>query len=167
MAAYGRRPAYHGTSQATGGNPRQRFSLVLAVSGAVPFAAVCHRLQPRGSIKAPSLRPHRPCRVSRLAADSRTPPPRDSAPHLHRPLQPRAPTPRTRAALARLDKRGPTTERQRDQTPRPTRRTDPRIPPRRSMNRHFETPHALVREPVVLGPTAAAQGVDRNGIRRY
>src|SRR5436190_13948445 len=25
--------------------------------------------------------------------------------------------------------------------PRPTRRTDPRIPPRRSLNRHFETPH--------------------------
>jgi hypothetical protein len=29
-----------------------------------------------------------------------------------------------------------------DQTPRPTRRTNPRIPPRRSMNRLFETPHA-------------------------
>jgi Integrase core domain len=29
----------------------------------------------------------------------------------------------------------PAAERRRDQTPRPTRRTDPRIPPRRSMNR--------------------------------
>src|SRR5439155_20239382 len=54
----------------------------------------------------------------------------------------RAPSPRTRAALARLDPRGPATERQRHQAPRPTRRIDPRIPPRRSMNRHFETPHA-------------------------
>jgi putative transposase len=43
----------------------------------------------------------------RLAADHRPPPPRDSAPHLHRPLQQRAPPPRTRAAIARLDKRGP------------------------------------------------------------
>jgi hypothetical protein len=78
---------------------------------------------------------HRPRRVSRLAADTRPSPPRDSAPHLHRPLQPRAPSPRTRAAPARPDKRGPAAERRRDQTPRPTRRTDPRIPPRRSMNR--------------------------------
>ena len=29
------------------------------------------------------------------------------------------------------------------QAPRPTWRTDPRIPPRRSMNRHFETPQAF------------------------
>jgi hypothetical protein len=71
----------------------------------------------------------------------RRPHPRTSATHLYRPLQPRAPSPRTRAALARLDKRGPATERQRDQTPRPARRTNPRIPPRRSMNHHFETPH--------------------------
>src|SRR5713226_3727590 len=82
--------------------------------------------------------------MSRLATDRRPPPPRDSATHLHRPLQPRAPSPRTRAAPARLDKRRPAAERQRDQTPRPTRRTDPRIPPRRSMNRHFETPHGVV-----------------------
>jgi len=62
--------------------------------------------------------------------------------HLHRSLQPRAPSPRTRAPLALPDKRGPATERRRNQAPRPTRRTDPRTPPRRSMNRHFETPQA-------------------------
>jgi putative transposase len=54
-----------------------------------------------------ALRPHRPRRMSRLAADPRPPPPRDSATDLHRPLQRRTPSPRTRAALARLDKRGP------------------------------------------------------------
>jgi hypothetical protein len=47
---------------------------------------------------------------------------------------------RTRAALARLDKCGAPNDRRSDQAPRPTRRTDPRIPPHRSMNRHFETP---------------------------
>jgi transposase InsO family protein len=51
-------------------------------------------------------------------------------------------TPWTRAAHARLDKRRTATGRRRDQTPRPPRRTNPRIPPRRSMNPHFETPHA-------------------------
>ena len=51
-----RPPPYHGTSRATGGNPRQRFALVFAVSGAAAFAAVCHWLQPRGSIKAPDSR---------------------------------------------------------------------------------------------------------------
>src|SRR5262245_22368495 len=39
----------------TGRNQRQRFSLVSAVSGAVRFATGCHRLRPRGSIKAPSF----------------------------------------------------------------------------------------------------------------
>jgi hypothetical protein len=87
-----------------------------------------------------TLRPHRPRRMSRLATDHRPPPPRDGATHLHDPLQPRAPSPRTRAAPARPDKRGPATERRRNQAPRPTRRTDPRVPPRRSMIRHFETP---------------------------
>jgi hypothetical protein len=33
----------------------QRFWLVFAVSGAAAFATGCHRLQPRGSINAPSL----------------------------------------------------------------------------------------------------------------
>jgi hypothetical protein len=32
VATHGKRPAYHGTSQATGGDPRQRFSLALVVS---------------------------------------------------------------------------------------------------------------------------------------
>ncbi len=48
-----RPPPYHGTSAATVGNQRQRFSLVSAVFGAAPFAADCHRLQPRGSMRAP------------------------------------------------------------------------------------------------------------------
>src|SRR6266540_6058742 len=81
--------------------------------------------------------------MSRLAADHRTPAPRDRATHLHRPLQPRAPSPRTRTAPARTSYRHPTTEHRQDRAPRPTRRTDPRIPPRRSMNRHFETPHGI------------------------
>jgi len=45
-----RPPPYHGTSQATGRNPRQRFWRVSAVSALSRFAADCHRLQPRGSI---------------------------------------------------------------------------------------------------------------------
>jgi hypothetical protein len=48
-------PSYHGTTQATGRNPRQRFSLVWAVLEAVPFASDCHGLRPLGSIKAPRL----------------------------------------------------------------------------------------------------------------
>src|SRR6266536_4890142 len=89
-----------------------------------------------------TLRPHHPHRVSRLAVDRRPPPSRDSATHLHRALQPRAPPPRTRDALARLDKRGPAGQPRSNQAPRPTRRTNPRVPPRR-MNRHFETPQAI------------------------
>src|SRR6266508_3741969 len=92
--------------------------------------------------------------MSRLGPDHRPPPPRDSPPHLHDPLQPRAPSPRTRAASARPDKRGPAAERRRNQTPRPTRRTDPRIPPRRSMNRRFETPQDRSRSPSWLTPDA-------------
>src|SRR5438128_11383982 len=38
---------------ATGGSGWQRVWLVFAVSGSRRFAAGCHRLQPRGSIKAP------------------------------------------------------------------------------------------------------------------
>src|SRR5206468_6844938 len=49
-----RPPPYHGTSQATGGNRSQRFSLVSAALVTPRFAHDCHRLQPRGSIKAPS-----------------------------------------------------------------------------------------------------------------
>src|SRR5262249_38790361 len=89
-----------------------------------------------------ALAPHGPRGVSRLATDHRPPPPRHGATHLHRPLQPRAPTPRTRASLTGIDERGPPTEKRRDRAPRPTRRTDPRIPPRRSMSQHFETPYA-------------------------
>jgi Integrase core domain len=36
-----------------------------------------------------------------------------------------------------------TTEHRQDRAPRPARWTDPRIPPRRRMNQHFETPQAL------------------------
>jgi len=49
-----RPPPYHAVRIATGCNPRQRFGLVLAVSRLSRFAVDCHRLQPRGSIKAPS-----------------------------------------------------------------------------------------------------------------
>jgi Integrase core domain len=42
---------------------------------------------------------------------------------------------------ARTSYHHPTTKDRQDRAPRPTRRTDPRIPPRRSMNRHSETPH--------------------------
>ena len=53
MAAHGRRPAYHVLLEAAGGRWRQRISLVFAVSRGSRFASDCHRLQPRGSIKAP------------------------------------------------------------------------------------------------------------------
>src|SRR5215213_10234668 len=49
-----RRPRpYHADPLATGGEPRQRFSLVLAASAPCRLAPGCHRLRPRGSIKAP------------------------------------------------------------------------------------------------------------------
>jgi hypothetical protein len=95
--------------------------------------------------------------MSRLAVDPRPSPPRVSTPHLHRPLQPRAPAPRARPAPARLDKRGPATEPRRDQAPRPTRRTNPRIPPRRRMTRHFGTPH-LHRKPLRVAAATALRG---------
>jgi hypothetical protein len=50
-----RPPPYHALPAATGRNQRQRFWLVLGASGSRRFATGCHRLQPRGSIKAPSL----------------------------------------------------------------------------------------------------------------
>jgi hypothetical protein len=101
------------------------------------FRSERHPGHPHADQRAPSkrlrraLRPHRPRRMSGLAADHRPPPPRDGAPHLHRPLQPRAPTPRTRTAHARLNTRQPASERRSNRAPRPTRRTHPRIPPRR------------------------------------
>jgi hypothetical protein len=49
-----RPPPYHALVAATGRNRRQRFWLVFAVSPAGRFASGCDRLQPRGSIKAPS-----------------------------------------------------------------------------------------------------------------
>jgi hypothetical protein len=56
VASGGRHRPYHGTSQATGGSQRQQVSLVSATSALTRFAADCHRLHPRGSIKAPSFR---------------------------------------------------------------------------------------------------------------
>jgi hypothetical protein len=50
-----RPPPYHFGNAATGRNRRQRFSPVFAASVPSRFATDCHRLQPRGSIKAPSL----------------------------------------------------------------------------------------------------------------
>jgi hypothetical protein len=48
-------PPYHALDSATGGNAPQRFRLNSAAFGGTAFATGCHRLQPRGSIKAPSL----------------------------------------------------------------------------------------------------------------
>jgi hypothetical protein len=78
-------------------------------------------------------------------ASRRPPAARVGTTHLHGPLQPRAPSPRTRTAPARTSYRHPAPEHRQDRVPRPTRRTNPRIPPRRSMNRHFETPQAHAR----------------------
>src|SRR5439155_1494846 len=50
-----RPPPYHALRSATARNPRQRFPYVLAASAPISFATDCDRLQPRGSIKAPSL----------------------------------------------------------------------------------------------------------------
>jgi hypothetical protein len=47
-------PSLPWNPQATGRNPRQRFSPVYAVFAAVPFATRCDQLRPLGSIKAPS-----------------------------------------------------------------------------------------------------------------
>jgi hypothetical protein len=49
-----RPPPYHVLLAATGRNPRPRFWVTSAVFEAGRFAAGCHPLQPRGSIKAPS-----------------------------------------------------------------------------------------------------------------
>jgi hypothetical protein len=54
-----RRPSpYHFGGPATGRNPWQRFWLVRAVFGAIPFATGCHRLRPLCSINAPCLGVH-------------------------------------------------------------------------------------------------------------
>jgi hypothetical protein len=50
-----RPPPYHFGVVATGGNPRQRISLVLAVFADRPFAADCQWLRLLGSTNAPSL----------------------------------------------------------------------------------------------------------------
>jgi hypothetical protein len=101
------------------------------------------RIGPRTASECLSraLRPHRPRRVSRLAADPRAPPPRTSATPLHHALQRRAPPPRTRAPSTRTGNRSH--NRSRDHAPRSTRRTHPRTPPSCSMNRHFGTPQGL------------------------
>jgi putative transposase len=101
---------------------------------------------PQANAHAERFHTNRPHRVPRLAAHHRPPPSRVSTTDLHRPLQPRTASPRTRTALARSDKRGTTTQWRSDQAPRPTRRIHPRISPRRSMNRRFETPHAVAGE---------------------
>src|SRR6184192_3414738 len=49
-----RRPPPYQTSRATGRNPRQRFWRLFAALAPIRFATHCHRLQPRGSIRAPS-----------------------------------------------------------------------------------------------------------------
>jgi hypothetical protein len=52
------------------------------------------------------------------------------------------PSLRTRSTHARPDKHRTPTDERRDPAPRTPRRTNPRIPARRRMNRHFETPQA-------------------------
>src|SRR6266508_5744140 len=155
----GAQPQLHGCVRADAlPDPRPRQQVRRHLRRGLPQRGdQCHpHPDPRSTSKRlrRALRPHRPRRMSRLGPDHRPPPPRDSPPHLHDPLQPRAPSPRTRAASARPDKRGPAAERRRNQTPRPTRRTDPRIPPRRSMNRRFETPQDRSRSPSWLTPDA-------------
>ena len=49
-----RPPPYHALRMASSRNRRQRFGLIFAGSAPIPFATDCHRLQPRGSTKAPS-----------------------------------------------------------------------------------------------------------------
>jgi hypothetical protein len=61
-----RPPPYHVLLVAAGHNWRQRFRLVLARSPPIRFATACYRLQPRGSIKAPSLRCNRATRAITL-----------------------------------------------------------------------------------------------------
>jgi hypothetical protein len=51
-------PPYHAPRSATGRNPWQRFWLVRAVFGAIPFATGCHRLRPLCSINVPCLGVH-------------------------------------------------------------------------------------------------------------
>src|SRR6266511_5138194 len=82
-----------------------------------------------------ALRPHRPCRVSRLAAHPRPPPPRGGAARLHGALQPRTPPPRTRSPDPRDRRRGPFTYGRKDPPPGPTGRTHPRVPPSRGVSR--------------------------------
>ncbi len=53
---------------------------------------------------------------------------------LHVALQPRASSPRARAAPARISHRDRSTKRRHNRSPRPTRRTHPRVPPSRSVN---------------------------------
>jgi hypothetical protein len=56
--ASSRPPPYLFGGPATGRNPWQRFWLVRAVFGAIPFATGCHRLRPLCSINAPCLGVH-------------------------------------------------------------------------------------------------------------
>ncbi|HEY4347327.1 MAG TPA: hypothetical protein VGM80_07030, partial [Gaiellaceae bacterium] len=48
-------PPYHVLRSATRRNPPQRFRLVSAALAVYRFATDCHRLHPRGSIRAPSF----------------------------------------------------------------------------------------------------------------
>src|ERR671934_774448 len=48
-----RHDPYHALLAATGGSPRQEFRLVSAGLATATSASGCHRLQPRGSVKAP------------------------------------------------------------------------------------------------------------------
>jgi hypothetical protein len=97
-----------------------------------------------GERRRRALRPHRPCRVPRLAPDLGQAPTRADAPHFHRPLQHPPPASRARphtsaegssAAPPRLHRR-----REACAKTRSARRADPRIPPGRVTDRVF-APH--------------------------
>ena len=85
-----------------------------------------------------ALRPHRPKRVSRLAADPRPPPPRTHPPRLRRALQRSTPTPRPSASNARPCFPNGASERRSNRTYRPPRRPHPRIQRNRSLTSILE-----------------------------
>jgi hypothetical protein len=98
-------------------------------------------------------RPHRPGRMSRLATDHRPPPPRVRTP-LYTAHYNREPPHRGLALLTpNSTNADPHTSRGENQSPRPTRRTDPRIPPSRSMNQDSGTRQA--------SPSFAARSASR------
>src|SRR5262249_9472891 len=80
-----------------------------------------------------TLRPKRARGVPRLAVDRRPTPSRACSPPLRRVLQPPAPAPRPRPLAATAQRLRTSITHRRSRTPRPTRRTPARVPPRLSV----------------------------------